>query len=169
MELTLDEPVDAVFSNAVFHWVPDHDRLFARMFAALKPGGRLVAQCGGAGNVERFHAAARAVAERRAVRRAPGGLGGTLELRHAPSRPPSASSAPASTRSRPGSSRTRSTPDDRPGYLARSASATTCCACPRSCATAFVADVVEHSDPELDYVRLNIDARRPTDSVRRHG
>jgi trans-aconitate 2-methyltransferase len=46
-ELELDAPVDAVFSNAVFHWIPDHDRLFARLHAALKPGGQLVAQCGG--------------------------------------------------------------------------------------------------------------------------
>lgn len=60
--LELDEPVDAVFSNAVFHWVPDHDALFARMHAALKPGGRLIAQCGGAGNVAEFHRAANAVA-----------------------------------------------------------------------------------------------------------
>jgi trans-aconitate 2-methyltransferase len=45
------EQVDAIFSNAVFHWVPDHERLFARMFDALAPGGRLVAQCGGKGNV----------------------------------------------------------------------------------------------------------------------
>ncbi|NLT05999.1 MAG: methyltransferase domain-containing protein [Solirubrobacterales bacterium] len=62
-ELRLDEPVDAVFSSAVFHWVPDHDRLFAALAAALRPGGALVAQCGGAGNVERFHAVARAVAD----------------------------------------------------------------------------------------------------------
>ncbi len=61
-ELTVPEPVDAAFSNAVFHWVPDHDRLFAQLFAALKPGGRLIAQCGGAGNVEGFHEIARAVA-----------------------------------------------------------------------------------------------------------
>lgn len=62
-ELELDEQVDAVFSNAVFHWVPDHDALFARMHAALRPGGRLVAQCGGAGNVERFHTIAKEVGE----------------------------------------------------------------------------------------------------------
>jgi trans-aconitate 2-methyltransferase len=61
-ELVLDEPVDAVFSNAVFHWIGDHDLLFARLQAALRPGGRLVAQCGGEGNVQRFHEAARAVA-----------------------------------------------------------------------------------------------------------
>ncbi len=63
-ELVLEAPVDAAFSNAVFHWVPDHDALFARMFAALRPGGRLIAQCGGQGNVERFHEHARAVGER---------------------------------------------------------------------------------------------------------
>jgi trans-aconitate 2-methyltransferase len=51
LELTVDEPVDVVFSNAVFHWIGDHDRLFARIHAALRPGGRLVAQCGGAGNI----------------------------------------------------------------------------------------------------------------------
>jgi len=56
--LDLDSEVDAVFSNAVFHWVGDHDALFRRLHAALRPGGRLVAQCGGAGNVARFHAAA---------------------------------------------------------------------------------------------------------------
>jgi len=58
--LRLDRPVDAVFSNAVFHWVPDHEKLFAALAAALRPGGRLSAQCGGAGNIARVHAAARA-------------------------------------------------------------------------------------------------------------
>jgi trans-aconitate 2-methyltransferase len=60
--LELDKAVDAVFSNAVFHWVPDHDALFSRLHAALRPGGRLIAQCGGAGNVAAFHEAANAVA-----------------------------------------------------------------------------------------------------------
>jgi trans-aconitate 2-methyltransferase len=55
LDLELDEPVDAAISTAVFHWVPDHDGLFRRLYAALRPGGRLEAQCGGAGNVERFH------------------------------------------------------------------------------------------------------------------
>ena len=50
-ELEVDRPVDAIFSTATFHWVPDHDRLFARLHEALRPGGRLVAQCGGEGNV----------------------------------------------------------------------------------------------------------------------
>ena len=51
-ELELDEPVDAVFSSAVFHWVLDHDALFAQLQGVLRPGGRLAAQCGGAGNVD---------------------------------------------------------------------------------------------------------------------
>ena len=33
-------PVDAIFSNATFHWILDHERLFARLYAALRPGGR---------------------------------------------------------------------------------------------------------------------------------
>jgi trans-aconitate 2-methyltransferase len=52
LDLELGEPADAIFSNAAFHWVPDHDRLFHALAAALVPGGRLVAQCGGDGNVE---------------------------------------------------------------------------------------------------------------------
>jgi trans-aconitate 2-methyltransferase len=50
-ELKVPERVDVVFSTATFHWLPDHDRLFARLHEALVPGGRLHAQCGGAGNV----------------------------------------------------------------------------------------------------------------------
>lgn len=54
VELSLPEPVDAVFSNATFHWIADHERLFARLFETLAPGGRLVAQCGGKGNIDGF-------------------------------------------------------------------------------------------------------------------
>jgi trans-aconitate 2-methyltransferase len=61
-ELALDEPVDAAFSNAVFHWIADHERLFARLAAALSPGAPLVAQCGGAGNIEDFRRLADEVA-----------------------------------------------------------------------------------------------------------
>jgi trans-aconitate 2-methyltransferase len=54
LELQLAKPVDAVFSNATFHWVPDHDLLFRRLRAAMRQGAPLVAQCGGAGNVAEF-------------------------------------------------------------------------------------------------------------------
>lgn len=63
-ELTLAQPVDLVFSTATFHWITDHDRLFERLRAALRPGGRLVAQCGGEGNVaEHARAIATAMAQ----------------------------------------------------------------------------------------------------------
>jgi len=52
---------DGIFSAAVFHWIPDHDRLFHSVHDALKPGGRLVAQCGGAGNLDRLYGRARAL------------------------------------------------------------------------------------------------------------
>jgi trans-aconitate 2-methyltransferase len=42
--------LDAVISTATFHWLPDHDALFGNLAAALRPGGRLEAQAGGAGN-----------------------------------------------------------------------------------------------------------------------
>jgi len=63
-ELELEEPVDLVFSTATFHWILDHDRLFARLHAALRLGGRLVAQCGGEGNVAEHAAAIARVAAR---------------------------------------------------------------------------------------------------------
>jgi trans-aconitate 2-methyltransferase len=49
--ISLAEPVDAILSTATFHWVPDHDALFRNLAAVLRPGGALVAQCGGAGNI----------------------------------------------------------------------------------------------------------------------
>lgn len=50
---------DAIFSAATFHWIPDHDRLFRSLYTALKPGGRVVAQCGGAQNLDRLYGRAR--------------------------------------------------------------------------------------------------------------
>ncbi len=64
LELDLAEPVDAVFSCAVFHHIHDHDRLFAKLRAVLRDGGRLVAQCGGAGNIDGFRTLAEFVAAR---------------------------------------------------------------------------------------------------------
>src|ERR1700751_909994 len=70
LELELDASVDAVFSTATFHWVKDHERLFERVHAALRPGGRLVAQCGGEGNITKLRARAREVMERDRYREA---------------------------------------------------------------------------------------------------
>lgn len=59
--LEVAETVDLVFSTATFHWIPDHDNLFRRLATAIKPGGRLVAQCGGEANISRATEAVRAV------------------------------------------------------------------------------------------------------------
>ena len=57
LRLEVELPVDVIFSTATFHWIMDHDRLFGRLARALKPGGMLVAQCGGKGNIARTLAA----------------------------------------------------------------------------------------------------------------
>ncbi|HEX6391043.1 MAG TPA: class I SAM-dependent methyltransferase [Solirubrobacteraceae bacterium] len=63
--LALDvEPVDAILSTATFHWIKDHDALFRRLYGVLRPGGRLVAQCGGEGQAAAVHAAAEEVGAR---------------------------------------------------------------------------------------------------------
>lgn len=55
---------DGIFSTAAFHWVPDHARLFRSLFAVLKPGGWLEAQCGGGPNLARIHERADAILRR---------------------------------------------------------------------------------------------------------
>lgn len=61
LELDVEEEFDLILSTAAFHWIPDHERLFRRLARALKPDGRLIAQCGGVGNVARVRVAAEAV------------------------------------------------------------------------------------------------------------
>lgn len=61
-----DAPADAVFSTATFHWVTDHDRLFANLASVLRPGGQLVAQCGAQGNIARLLEAVRSLGVERA-------------------------------------------------------------------------------------------------------
>lgn len=64
LELDLGEPVDAILSTATFHWIADHERLFARLRASLRSGGQLVAQCGGQGNIEELRGVANGVLAR---------------------------------------------------------------------------------------------------------
>jgi trans-aconitate 2-methyltransferase len=59
--LPADLEVDAVFSVAAFHWIADHQALFANLAKALRPGGQLAAECGGQGNVAAVAAALRDV------------------------------------------------------------------------------------------------------------
>lgn len=158
--LELDEPVDAVFSNAVFHWVPDHDALFASLHGALRAGGRLVGQCGGAGNVERFHDTARQVGSEAPFHEHLGGWQGPWNF--------ATPQDTAERLERAGFSEVRCSlqpwpvvPPDRTAYLR-----TVCLGhhlerLPEELGAEFVDRVAAASDPELDYVRLNIDALRP--------
>ena len=52
LTLILPTRVDAILSTATFHWILDHDALFTQLATVLQPGGQLVAQCGGAGNID---------------------------------------------------------------------------------------------------------------------
>jgi trans-aconitate 2-methyltransferase len=158
-ELVLKAPVDAAFSNAVFHWIGAHDVLFARLFTALRPGGRLVAQCGGDGNVERFHEAAEAVSleapyvEHLAGWDGPWNFAGAEETAERLER---AGFAEVETWLEP----YPVTPPDLSSYLR-----TVCLGhhleqLPDELHEPYVKAVRERCGGELDYVRLNIDAVR---------
>jgi trans-aconitate 2-methyltransferase len=62
LDLDLEGAVDAIVSTAALHWVTDHDRLWARLARALRPGGVLEVQCGGQGNIDRVRDVIEAVA-----------------------------------------------------------------------------------------------------------
>ena len=61
--IPISEPVDAVLSTATFHWVLDHDALFRNLAAVMRPGAPLVAQCGGGENIARVRAVLRDLGE----------------------------------------------------------------------------------------------------------
>jgi len=54
LDLPFHEQFDGILSTASFHWAKDHEALFAGLYRALRPGGWLCAQCGGHGNLDRF-------------------------------------------------------------------------------------------------------------------
>jgi len=61
LAIDLEQAVDVIFSTATFHWIKDHPALFRALFRALKPGGRLLAQCGGGPNIAAIDARAMAI------------------------------------------------------------------------------------------------------------
>lgn len=69
-----DASFDAVFSNAVLHWVRGQDQMMAEVHRVLKPGGRFVAEMGGHGNVAAIHVAFMAVLDRHGFRSAEDGV-----------------------------------------------------------------------------------------------
>jgi trans-aconitate methyltransferase len=66
-QLTFTNEFDAVFSNAVLHWMKRVDDVIAGVWRALKPGGRFVAECGGAGNIRKIETALHTVLARRGI------------------------------------------------------------------------------------------------------
>ena len=56
-QLEFEGEFDAVFSNAVLHWMPDADAVIDGVWRALRPGGRFVGEMGGFGNVELIRSA----------------------------------------------------------------------------------------------------------------
>jgi trans-aconitate 2-methyltransferase len=65
LHLPFENAFDGIVSTAAFHWVLDHDRLFARLHNALVPGGWLEAQCGGGPNIVRLRERADSLAASR--------------------------------------------------------------------------------------------------------
>ncbi len=161
VDLALPEPVDVVFSNASFHWIRDHDALFAALHRNMKSDGRLVAQCGGHGNIDRFRRIAEEVAARAPF--APYFTDWVKPWNYA------TAEETARRLTRAGFADVSCWVEDRPTELdePRSFIATVCLVrhldpLPDDLRDPFV-DAVLHSFGEpvvLDYVRLNLTARR---------
>jgi len=154
--LSLDgvAPVDAILSTATFHWVPDHDVLFANLAAVLRPSGSLVAQCGGAGNIASIQAVLATIGD--------GWLGDVhFETPKATERRLAAAGfvdietwlQPEPTRLEPG--------EPFETFLRTVVLGSHVERLPRERRDAFVAEVAGRlAEPVIDYVRLNIVARR---------
>jgi trans-aconitate 2-methyltransferase len=160
-QLQLPDPVDAIFSNAVFHWIADHDLLFTRLHEALEPGGRLEAQCGGEGNLGRFHdalkeaAAEPPFAEHLAALADPWNFAGPDQTAERLERA-------GFTGVECGLETVEITPDDPFAYLSSVCLGWHLEQLPEGLRERFTAAVLQRC-PEpltLDYVRLNISARR---------
>ena len=161
-QLRVPEPVDVVFSTATFHWIPDHAVLFERIREALVPGGRLHAQCGGAGNVAQLGRAIAVVAQQEEF------------VRHFDEMPMmwNFATAEATTErlAAAGFTDTRCwlqpkamKPEHAKDFLATVTLGPHLTRLPETLHGSFVAAVAEQMpDPlTLDYVRLNMEARKP--------
>jgi trans-aconitate 2-methyltransferase len=154
LPLGSEAPVDAILSTATFHWVPDHDALFRNLAAVLRPGGRLVAQCGGAGNIASIQAILATIGD--------GWLGDAhFDAPEATQRRLAAAGfdeietwlQPEPTRFEPG--------EPFETYLRTVVLGSHVARRPESERHAFVRAVIDRlGDPVIDYVRLNIAARR---------
>jgi trans-aconitate 2-methyltransferase len=158
LELELERQVDAVLSTATFHWIADHERLFERLHAALRPGGRLVAQCGAAGNIAEVMDATAAVVQQPEYAAHLGGFSPKNYATPAETEPrllaAGFAEAQCWTEDRP------ITPDDPAEYLRAVMLGAHVERLPEQARAPFVAAVLERLiQPVIfRYVRLNIDA-----------
>lgn len=65
--LPFHEEFDAVFSNAVLHWIKRADEMMAAVYRSLRPEGRFVAECGGYGCVQKIRTALIQAANRHGI------------------------------------------------------------------------------------------------------
>jgi trans-aconitate 2-methyltransferase len=163
VELELEEPVDLVFSSAVFHWVPDHERLFERLYAALRPGGALLAQCGGQGNIANVRRALEGVVDEPPFAEHLAGWDGPWNF--------SAPHVACERLERAGFADVRAgthiepvAPDDPKRFLATMILGAHLDRLPSEARDPFLDRVVARLDPpdEVRYVRLTLTARRAT-------
>ena len=134
LELSLDERVDAILSTATFHWIVDHERLFARLHGVLRPGGGSSRSAAVRATSTGCEASPTRFAPTNPTRStsATGGRRGTTPPRRRRRR---ACAPQALPRPRAGCSRRPSSPSTRASSCRRSCSAHTCSNCPASCAT----------------------------------
>lgn len=151
--LPVAEAADAAFSVATFHWIHDHDTLFANIARALRPGGRFVADCGGRGNVARVRAAVEDVLGRRTDVWHFAGVAETCErLERAGFTDVSADLVEDPARLEPG--------EQFHTYLATMVLGAQLDALPSADHRDFVAAVAARlPEPVIDYVRLELSAR----------
>ena len=163
-ELELEQPVDAVFSNAVFHWVRDQERLFTRMYTALWPGGIMVAGFGAPGNLDELLGVAGEVAgeppfDRHLAAYEPGWRFRGAEETEARLLAAGFTDVHAEVDS------VAETPLDPAGYLRTAPLLCHLELLPEDLHDRFVDEVVSRAGAPLriDHVRLQVEARRPGD------
>jgi trans-aconitate 2-methyltransferase len=157
LELELDTPVDAVVSTATLHWVADHDRLWPRLAAALRPGGVLEAQCGGEGNIARV----RTVIDAVAAESFPELAGWSPWCFAGPTETAARLEAAGFEDVRCWLEDQPTRPEDLAGFVATSILPAHLERLAPDRRTPFTSAVVERLREPLDYVRLNVSAARP--------
>jgi trans-aconitate 2-methyltransferase len=154
--LPLDGMVDAVFSNATFHWIPDHDALFANLAGVMRPGAPMSTQSGGEGNIANVIRALEESGDEWASSRSFAGVDETRRRLEA--------SGFADVRVWLHDEPTRfASREDFETFLATVVLRVHAAKRPPEARAAFVHEVASRlPEPVIDYVRLNIDARRAT-------